>query len=68
MDEKLLLMMDGEWVGTGEMTVGDHKGDIIESLKLETTDLPLTFSYIRKSRITFENQTALHNEFGLYES
>lgn len=64
MDEKLFLLMEGEWIGTGEMTVGNREGAIIEALKLEPTDFPLTFSYIRKSRITFQSRTALHNEFG----
>ena len=59
MDEQLFLLMEGEWVGTGEMTVGDRKGPIIETLKLESTDFPLTFSYIRKSRISFKGHTAL---------
>ena len=59
-----LLKMRGEWVGTGEMTVGDNQGPIQEYLKLEETDIEGCLSYIRKSRIDFPGRPTLHNECG----
>jgi len=63
-----LLKMRGEWVGSGNMTVGIHQGDIQEYLKLEETDVQGCLSYIRKSRIDFPGRSTLHNEIGYMQT
>lgn len=54
----------GEWTGSGEMTVGEHVGKILESIKIENTDISTCYSYIRKSSIDFGQRVTLHNEMG----
>lgn len=56
--------MLGEWVGLGEMVVGEFEGKIIESMKIEETDIENFYSYIRKSRIDFGRRVTTHHELG----
>jgi THAP4-like, heme-binding beta-barrel domain len=64
MDLQDLLKMEGDWVGTGSMTIGSHSGSIEEFISFENTDKPNSLSYMRKSRITFPGRVVLHNEIG----
>lgn len=64
MDIENLLLMKGEWIGLGSMTIGAHSGEIAEYIDLDTTDRDNSLSYIRKSRITFPTRVVLHNEVG----
>lgn len=64
MDLKELQRMQGEWIGLGTMTVGPNTGDVEEYLRIEATDFPTCFAYIRKSRITFGPRSVTHNELG----
>ena len=45
----------GVWNGTGELFVsGDCVADILESLKIETTDVNGVYSYERKNLVIYE--------------
>lgn len=64
MNQDTLSRMVGEWIGSGEMTVGSLQGAIEEYMRIEATDIPTCLSYVRKSRITFPSRITLHNELG----
>ena len=62
MAKRAFDLMNGEWAGTGTMTVGEHEGSVVDYVKLEPTDTEDCFSYVRQSRITFPDRMALHDE------
>jgi hypothetical protein len=64
MDPTQFALLRGEWTGVGKMTMGALKGDVVEYVRMEATELPEVLSYVRKSRISFPGRVAVHNELG----
>ncbi len=58
-------LLRGEWIGTGPFTLGKFVGTATEYVRLDSTDLPDAYSYVRHSRIVIPNAPAnTHNETG----
>lgn len=64
MDPAQFALLRGEWTGMGTMTMGSLKGDVVEYVRMEATELNDVVSYVRKSRISFPGRIAVHNELG----
>lgn len=64
MDPTQFALLRGEWTGVGEMTMGTLVGEVVEYVRMEATESPEIVSYVRKSRISFPERVAVHNELG----
>jgi len=65
MDPRDFALLRGEWIGTGPFALGPFVGTATEYVRLEFSDLPDAYSYVRRSRIVIPNAPAnTHNETG----
>jgi hypothetical protein len=65
MDPEDFALLRGEWIGSGPFTLGNLVGTATEYIRLESSDLPEAYAYVRRSRIELQGGGAnTHNETG----